>query len=71
MASGNDTLSRRGAVYATPPNPMGNYKELPQDTYDPETNPTGFINIGTSDNVVISFSSGRTILRDDSIFLPE
>ncbi|GME27758.1 1-aminocyclopropane-1-carboxylate synthase [Neofusicoccum parvum] len=51
MASGNDTLSRRGAVYATPPNPMGNYKELPQDTYDPETNPTGFINIGTSDNV--------------------
>ncbi|KAK0664833.1 putative inactive 1-aminocyclopropane-1-carboxylate synthase-like protein 2 [Lasiodiplodia hormozganensis] len=54
MASGNDTLSQRGAVYATPPNPMGNYRELPYDTYDPETNPTGFINIGTSDNHAMS-----------------
>ncbi|OJD40400.1 1-aminocyclopropane-1-carboxylate synthase [Diplodia corticola] len=51
MTPGSDTLSQRGAVYATPPNPMGNYKELPYDIYDPETNPAGYINIGTSDNV--------------------
>ena len=46
------TLSSRGADLASGDNIREMFKTILANPYDPDTNPEGFINIGTSENVM-------------------
>lgn len=45
------TLARRGADLASLPSMRDQFKSILNDPYDPDTNPTGFINVGVAENV--------------------
>lgn len=45
------TLSQRGQELAAGPNIREKFKTILANPYDPDKNPEGFINIGTSENV--------------------
>ena len=45
------TLSNRGAELASRAEFIDVFKKILEDPYDPDTNPDGFVNLGTSENV--------------------
>ena len=49
------TLSQRGLELAAPGGMLEKFKAILGDPYDPETNPNGFINMGTAENVCFLF----------------
>ncbi|KAF2136749.1 uncharacterized protein K452DRAFT_329432 [Aplosporella prunicola CBS 121167] len=50
MASGIETLAQRGAVLAQGPSLAEKFKKFMADPHDPDSNPSGFIDIGTAEN---------------------
>ena len=54
-------LSKRGSQLAAAGQLAGKYKEILNDQYDPESNPDGFVNIGTAENVSCRFHSNNVL----------